>query len=200
MPAKGQTGWKHSESTRLKISAALKKAFAEGRHNSWAAKNKGTGLVRGFAGKHSESTKALISKNRTGKCIGNNNGFADGHIPWNKGKPHPVHNDEWRAKVSAAHSGDKHWNWKGGITSVNRLERNSRKHKDWSLAVLAKDRWTCQKCGYRGRSLVAHHIIRWSDNTSLRFDVENGMTLCRPCHCEIHKPRLGTGLKPPKRH
>lgn len=191
MPAKGQTGWTHSESTRLKISAALKKAHAEGRHVSWTKINKGSGLVRGFTGKHTDETKAKISRNRRGKCIGNKHAL--GHTPFNKGKPHPIHTAEWRAKVSAATSGKNHWNWKGGINSENRRERNSTKHKDWSLSVLAKDRWTCQKCGYRGRELVAHHIKKWSENKSLRFDINNGMTLCRSCHCEIHKPRLGTG-------
>lgn len=195
MSAKGQTGWHHSPEARKKMSDAAKKAYAEGRIH-W-----NTGNPRNrpscFEGRHhSEETKALISEHRKGKNLGNTQGFTEGHAPHNKGKKHPVHNAEWRRQVSEAMSGPNHWNWKGGTSTENRLMRNSTKHKEWSLAVLAKDHYRCTKCGYRGRKLVAHHIIKWSSNKERRFDVSNGITLCRACHCELHKPRTGTG-KPP---
>lgn len=200
MPAKGQISGPRSEETKRKISESLKRAYKEGRAVAWTKLNKGTGKVKGFTGKHTEETKAKISANRKGKCLGNNNGFTEGHVPHNKGKPHPVHTKEWREKTSAAVSGEKHWNWKGGISSENRKARNSAKHKEWSLAVLRRDRWQCQLCGYKGRELVAHHLKKWSEYPDLRFEITNGQTLCRACHCEVHKPRLGTGKsKPPKR-
>lgn len=198
MPAKGQTGWHHSDETRKKISDALKRAHAEGRHTSWTRDNKGTGLVKGFTGSHTEQTKRKISQSRKGKAIGNEN--AKGHTPHNKGKPHPVHTPEWRARVSESMTGEKHWNWQGGKTAEHIRERHDPKHKEWSLSVLRKDRWTCQQCGYKGRNLVAHHVIPFSESREKRYDVSNGICLCRSCHCEIHKPRLGTGkTKPPKR-
>lgn len=193
MPAKGQTGWTHSAETRSEISRAVQRAYDSGKLQQWAkGKTKADDpRITGFLGRHTEETKQLISKNRKGKALGNKNKL--GRPAWNKGKPHPVHNSEWRAKVSAAMSGQKHWNWKGGIDSENRLMRNSASHKQWSLAVLRRDHWTCQRCGYKGRELVAHHLEPWSKNRALRFDVSNGQTLCRACHCEIHNPRLGTG-------
>jgi len=196
MPRKGQPGPQHDAETRKRISEAVKKAFAEGRCQSHTKLHKGDGTLKGFTQRHTEETKARISNNRKGKATGNQN--AKGHTPANKGRPHPVHTEAWRAKVSAANSGAKHWNWKGGINAENRLARNSSAHKAWALAVLAKDHWTCTQCGYRGRDLVAHHLVPWSTNKALRYEVNNGTTLCRACHCEIHKPRLGTG-KSPKR-
>lgn len=196
MPAKGQIGWHHSLTTRKKIGAAVRLAYDEGRAKQWL---KGTkGLAKGFRGQHTQETKDKISKNRKGKALGNKNGFKQGQIPWNKGKPHPVHNAEWRKKASEANSGPNHWNWKGGIASENRRMRNSALHKNWMHSVFARDFWICQKCGYRGRQLTAHHISPWSANKELRFTVSNGITLCRSCHCALHKPRTGTG-KPPKR-
>ena len=194
MPAKGHT-FVHTAETRRKISEAVQRAYDEGRLQAWAkGKTKADDpRIIGFLGKHSEETKALISANRKGKCLGNKHRL--GIAPYNKGKPHPVHNAEWRAKVSAAHSGPNHWNWKGGINAENRLLRSSARHKEWSLAVLRRDCWECQHCGYKGRALIAHHIEPFSKNHALRFDVSNGLTLCRSCHVKVHKPRLGTGKR-----
>lgn len=199
MPVKGQTRKKHSAEVRKKISIAVQLAYDEGRLIAWAKGLKGDPRLKGFNQKHTDETKAKISANRKGKCLGNQN--AAGTPSWNKGKKHNVHNEEWRAKVSKANSGPNHWNWKGGISAENRLMRNSTKHKDWSLAVLRRDKWTCQHCGYKGSKLVAHHVVLWSESKALRFDVSNGLTLCRACHCKVHKLRLSTGKsKPPKRH
>ena len=30
--------------------------------------------------------------------------------------------------------------------------------------------------------LQAHHIVPWEDNVELRFEISNGLTLCRVCH------------------
>ena len=197
MPTKGQTGGKHSPETRRKISEAVQRAYDEGRLTHW-----NTGNPRNrpscFEGRsHSEKSKITISEHRKGKCLGNRHGFTKNHTPHNKGKQHPVHDAEWRRKVSEANSGPNHWNWKGGISSENRLMRNSTCHKEWSLAVLLRDRWECQMCGYKGQKLTSHHVVSWKNNRELRFEVSNGITLCRPCHCGLHKPRTGTG-KPPK--
>ena len=66
-------------------------------------------------------------------------------------------------------------------------DRNSREYKEWRLAVYERDNFTCQICHKSGCQLEAHHIERWADNESRRFDVSNGITLCKECHKEIHK-------------
>jgi len=197
MPAKGQTGFKHSPETIQKIKDAVRAAYDRG-VIPWNKGTKNDPRCKGFTQGHTEETKKRISDNRKGKGLGNNHGFKNGHSPFNKGKKHPVHNEEWRKKVSESNSGSKHWNWKGGVTAENYRRRNTAQYKEWTKSVLKRDRWTCQSClihGQRGE-IIAHHIVPWSENESLRFEVSNGVTLCRACHCHLHKPRTGTGRHP----
>lgn len=56
-------------------------------------------------------------------------------------------------------------------------------YKPWRLAVFRRDHYVCRmpKCGSKIK-LQAHHIRRWADAPTLRFDVNNGITLCKKCH------------------
>lgn len=83
-------------------------------------------------------------------------------------------------------TGKFHWNYKGGITPENKAVRNSDKSKYWRVKVFERDNYTCQKCGNTGGILNAHHIKEFSKYKELRFDVNNGMTLCKSCHIKIH--------------
>jgi hypothetical protein len=108
-----------------------------------------------------------------------------------KGKkrgPQPI---EQRIRSGNSHKGDKSWNWKGGITPENRRIRHSIDFDLWRVSVFARDNWTCQKC--RGRNgngkeiyLHPHHIKNFSQYPELRFAIDNGITLCKPCHIEFH--------------
>lgn len=80
-----------------------------------------------------------------------------------------------------------HWNYKGGITPENKTIRNSKKMAYWRSDVFERDKFTCQKCFQIGGELNAHHIKYFSEYPELRFDVNNGITLCKSCHIEIHK-------------
>lgn len=62
---------------------------------------------------------------------------------------------------------------------------------EWRKAVFARDDFTCQECGARGVKLRAHHIRPWCGFPQLRFDPENGVTLCVDCH----RARHGRGWK-----
>ena len=57
-------------------------------------------------------------------------------------------------------------------------------YKRWRSAVYARDSRECQLCNSRKR-IEAHHIKRWSDFPQLRFDPNNGVTLCKVCHKKI---------------
>ena len=82
---------------------------------------------------------------------------------------------------------ENHYNWKGGITPLNEIARKSNRHKKWRAAVFERDDYTCQNCNVRGGRLHAHHIKPFAEYHDLRFDVDNGVTLCRKCHRAIHR-------------
>lgn len=80
-----------------------------------------------------------------------------------------------------------HWNYQGGISAENHIIRNSTEIKIWRTKVFERDNYTCQNCGEKGGELNAHHIKMFSQFPKLRFDVSNGLTLCKQCHINIHK-------------
>lgn len=84
--------------------------------------------------------------------------------------------------------GAKAWNWKGGITPLNIKIRGSGEHRQWSRDVFKRDNYTCVWCGDdRGGNLNADHIKLFSEYPKLRFEIDNGRTLCVSCHKTRHK-------------
>ena len=71
--------------------------------------------------------------------------------------------------------GPSHWNWKTGKAAKNL--RKSDLYKQWRAAVFTRDCFKCVECGLGG-SLQAHHILSWANFPTLRFDMDNGETLC----------------------
>lgn len=60
--------------------------------------------------------------------------------------------------------------------------------KQWRNAVYRKDKFTCNICkDNRGKNLNAHHLFAWNKYKNLRFDINNGITLCNKCHTKFHK-------------
>ena len=88
-------------------------------------------------------------------------------------------------------------NYRGGITPLYNLLRNSLKSKQWTKDVFTRDNFTCQKCGDNsGGNLEAHHekpfsvILHENNITTYEeamncielWDINNGITLCKECH------------------
>jgi 5-methylcytosine-specific restriction endonuclease McrA len=78
--------------------------------------------------------------------------------------------------------GPQHWNWRGGSGSERNLVKKRDEYVQWRKAVFERDNFTCQACGARGCELHADHIHPWASHIEKRFDLENGRTLCVPCH------------------
>ncbi len=90
---------------------------------------------------------------------------------------------ETRRKISTSLKGDKAPNWKGGITSINSTLRGCVEYKIWRKSVFERDNYACIWCGSnKSGTLNADHIKPFADFPELRFDVENGRTLCIDCH------------------
>jgi len=82
--------------------------------------------------------------------------------------------------MSKALSGKKNHNWKGGVSP---RPLNSKRYRDWRDGVFKRDNYVCVNCGYSdGRILNAHHKKDWSSYPKLRYDIDNGETLCVSCH------------------
>jgi len=87
--------------------------------------------------------------------------------------------------------GSKNPRWSGGIRKRGGSKDYyfSDDYKEWRMAVFLRDNFTCQFCELRSHVgleksviLEAHHIKFWKNYPSLRFNVNNGITLCRECH------------------
>lgn len=79
----------------------------------------------------------------------------------------------------------KHPSWQGGKTSEANRIRSSREYIRWRKMVFERDSYSCRKCGDdRGGNLEAHHKKTFSLFPELRFDINNGITLCEKCHRE----------------
>lgn len=92
--------------------------------------------------------------------------------------------------------GDKNPMWKGGITPERFVIRNSDVYAEWRISVFERDNYTCQECEVRSGNgkainLHAHHIKSFSKYPVLRFDVNNGITLCKDCHLGNHWDNYG---------
>ena len=60
-------------------------------------------------------------------------------------------------------------------------------YKKWRTDIFKRDGFTCQWPGCSSnKKLNAHHIQRWTDNAHIRFNLGNGITLCKKCHDRVH--------------
>lgn len=71
-----------------------------------------------------------------------------------------------------------------GRTPINQKIRHSLEYKFWRESVFERDDYTCIECGDRGVYLNADHIKPFAYFPELRFSIENGRTLCVPCHTQ----------------
>ena len=161
--------WKNEEYKKLQtIAHKGQSVWMKGRKHSLDSKIKmskslkGRPSLKGMLGKsHSEETKKQMSECRKGI------------IPKNvlRGDMKGEKNPRWisdRAKLKK-YEGSK--------------ERRSQIYKEWRKKVCDRDSWKCRIgnidcCG----RLEVHHILGWVEHPELRYQVNNGITLCHAHH------------------
>jgi len=80
--------------------------------------------------------------------------------------------------------------WRGGLQA--RLDSGARTRScteqvRWSKSVMERDHYTCRWCGRKGGDLHAHHVRPFRDFPELRWELSNGITLCKPCHFSTYR-------------
>jgi len=113
----------------------------------------------------------------------------------NRGK---LHSEETKQKMSIAKKGKIPLNilrgdFKGVKNHLYKIDRSElvkseKKHLDgryreWMKSVKNRDNWKCRIADVNcdGR-LEAHHILNWKDYPELRYEINNGITLCHAHH------------------
>lgn len=94
------------------------------------------------------------------------------------------HTEEAKRKIAVSlfgKRGELARNWQGGKTAEGVIIRYSTEMKIWRTQVFERDGYKCVKCGSKGY-LEADHIKPFAYFPELRFDINNGRTLCRKCH------------------
>ena len=137
---------------------------------------------------HSEKTRRKMSESHKG--IDFSGEHRKNMSEAKKGKKLP---EEQKRNISESRMGEKNHNfgkdfsgenspaWKGGISRNYKRGYYSKEYKNWRKSVFERDCFTCQECGEIGY-ITAHHIKSFAKYPELRYDVDNGVTLCEKCH------------------
>lgn len=93
--------------------------------------------------------------------------------------------DETRLRMSLAQRGENNHSWNPNREEVVKTAdgRNDTEYRIWRKRVWLRDGFKCvianQDCAGR---IEAHHILGWSSHPELRYEINNGITLCRAHH------------------
>lgn len=162
-------GKKHSEEHKRKISIAI-----IGDKNPF------------FGKKHSEETrrkikearsKQVISESTKNKLRGSNNvNFGIPRTEEVKAKS--------RAKMLGRYVGEKSPCWIKDRSLLKKQEdKRSTVYNEWRTHVKIRDEWKCRMANIDCiGNLEAHHILNYEDYPELRYDINNGITLCHAHH------------------
>lgn len=153
-PTHFSENWKKQQSERLKL--------------QWASGNRKGGW------KLSEEVKKKLSIKKKGK-------------PRSGNPKNWKISDDIKIKMSNSHKGEKAYQWIIDRTQLKKSDRNGKSPACvfWRNQVRLRDNNKCKisNSDCRGQ-LEVHHILPWKDFSELRYDINNGITLCH-----FHHPR-----------
>lgn len=142
------------------------KPWNTGKHRSEETKRKLSEAIkknpnRYWLGKtHSEETKRKISRVQLGKKL----------------------SSDQKLKISLAISGNKHYNWQGGISCEPYCDAWT--DKEYKEDIKNRDNYQCQNhnCRKNSQILTIHHI----DYNKKNCHPNNLITLCNSCNCRAN--------------
>jgi len=109
--------------------------------------------------KHSAETKRKMTESHLKR-------YAEGAVPPALGK-----------------FGKEHPRWVKDREKLKKQERNDGAYYAWRREVWLRDNFTCKianpECAGR---IEAHHILGWTEYPELRYQTNNGITLCQAHH------------------
>jgi len=178
-----------SEETKRKISKANKgRKFSDEHRRKLSISHKGKPSPK-KGKKLSEETKRKLSKAFKGRK----------HTEEWKRKMSERMKQAWRLGLIKYHPnsgykkghpnyspyGENHYRWNPDREAIKRNERNDGEYGQWVKKVKKRDKNTCrlkdENCfGYN----IVHHIRSWGEHPNLRYEVNNGITLC-----QFHHPK-----------
>jgi hypothetical protein len=86
------------------------------------------------------------------------------------------------ANAKKAHKGEAHPRYIKDRSQV-KSKRSRYENTVWTKSIFERDNFTCQDCGQRGGKLQADHIKPYCIcSEDEKWNLENGRTLCVPCH------------------
>ncbi|MBF7029658.1 hypothetical protein [Staphylococcus kloosii] len=87
------------------------------------------------------------------------------------------------------HNGKNHHCYNPDITDkeriIRRLKSEKENQKRWAKEIYKRDWYKCRVCGAE-KNKVAHHLNSYHAFPDERYDINNGVTLCRKHHKEFH--------------
>lgn len=90
----------------------------------------------------------------------------------------------WLGKTRLSMTGENNVRWILDRSELKESgDRRSVKYRDWRKQVWLRDKFTCRiadnNCDGR---IEAHHILGYAEHVELRYNINNGITLCHAHH------------------
>jgi|SRR3990167_2599078 len=99
-----------------------------------------------------------------------------------------VRSDDFKKRVSEALKGSNSYRWisdRSKVISRHKDVLSRPQYNEWRKNIFSRDNWKCKISNNDCKGqLEAHHILSWRDYKELRYEVNNGITLC-----QFHHPR-----------